>query len=522
MNELIKKFSHVVKGVITGFDRIVFKGWMLPLMHAQGAMDFCRRRGLLNKDYKAWMMEQSGVIVRDAAESVEKQCGGKIQPLGSLKIRKKDELARPRQGVAGAGHGLIGIWSAVEACSSYKAHFCAQSGYPQLKKEWTRCKHLYYYFDDEEFGLMSVRQQTWFPYPIQIALNGREWLRRSLEKCGCDFQMKGNKFLSIGDYELAQGLLDRQLRTRWEGCLNRFVRRVFPAMKRILGPDLDYYWTLWQCEWATDLIFQSREALGEIKDALIRQAWMTGTSTRVMRYFDCPLTQSGRPDARMTDEVNSRLLDYWDGLRVKHCVGSNSAKFYTEENNARAETTTNQPGKFKVHRRAQGEKKSAPKKRRPLRKGVADIALRAQVSQEINDRLMNQLATCSHETLVRQLLDPYCRRRIKHGRPVRALDFIGKDRALLQAISDPAFCVSGITNRTLREKLQRQPGYTSHTPKQICAKISRQLRLLRDHGLIRKMPRQNCYHLTAEGRQLTTTLNALLTASTQQLMAAAA
>ena len=100
-------------------------------------MDFCRRRGLLNKDYKAWMMEQSGVIVRDAAESVEKLCGGKIQPLGSLKIRKKDELARPRQGIAGAGHGLIGIWSAVEACSSYKAHFCAQSGYPQLKKEWT-------------------------------------------------------------------------------------------------------------------------------------------------------------------------------------------------------------------------------------------------------------------------------------------------------------------------------------------------------------------------------------------------
>ena len=67
---------------------------------------------------------------------------------------------------------------------------------------------------------MSVRQQTWFPYPIQIALNGREWLRRSLEKCGCNFQMKGNKFLSIEDYELAQWLLDRQLRTRWEGCLN--------------------------------------------------------------------------------------------------------------------------------------------------------------------------------------------------------------------------------------------------------------------------------------------------------------
>jgi len=522
MNGLIEKFSPVVKGVITGFDRIVFKGSMLALMYAQGAMDFCRRRGILNKNYKQWMREQSMVIVRDAAAYAEKQCGGKILPVKSVEIRKKDELVRPRQRDEGVRSGLIGIWSAVEACTSYKAHFCAKSGYPQLKREWTRCKHLYSYFDHEEFGLMSVRLQTWFPYHIQIALNGREWLRRSLEKCECDFRMKGNKFLWIADYELAQRLLDKQLETRWERCLNRFLPIVFPARKRIVGPDLAYYWTLWQGEWATDLIFSSRRSLQEIGESLIRHAFMTGTSTRVLRYLDSPLTQAGEPYARSNPQVNSRVMDFQDGVRVRHWVDHNSVKVYTEANNLRAEVTTNQPGKFKVHRHAQGEKKSAPKRRRPLRKGVADIALRAQVSQEINDRFMNQLATCSDETPVRQLFDPHCRRRTKQGRRVRALDMTGKDRALLQAIGDPVFCVSGMTNQTLREKLQRQPGYADRTPKQLCAKIGRQLRLLRDHGLIQKMPRQNRYHLTARERQLTTTLNALLTASTQQLLAAAA
>ena len=58
---------------------------------------------------------------------------------------------------------------------------------------------------------MTVRLQTWFPYHIQIALNGREWLRRRLEARGVDFLRQGNKFLHIEDYALAQRCLRQQL-----------------------------------------------------------------------------------------------------------------------------------------------------------------------------------------------------------------------------------------------------------------------------------------------------------------------
>ena len=110
----------------------------------------------------------------------------------------------------------------------------------------------------------------------------------------------------------------------------------------------------------------------------------------------------------------------------------------------------------------------------------------------------------------------------KEGRRIRALDPIGKDCALLQAISDPEFSISGITNKALREKLQGKHGYDGRTEKQLSAKLSRQLRLLRDHGLIRKTPRQFKYQLTANGRELTSAVNALLMASTKQLMDIAA
>ena len=105
---------------------------------------------------------------------------------------------------------------------------------------------------------------------------------------------------------------------------------------------------------------------------------------------------------------------------------------------------------------------------------------------------------------------------------VRALDISGKDCELLQAISDPAFTVSGITNAALRKKLCCTAWGAGRTDRQLSARVSRHLRLLRDHGLIRKMPNRHRYHLTDKGRQLTTALHAMLSASTEQLLDMAA
>lgn len=521
MNGFVQKFAGVVKGVLSGFDRIVFKGSILPLMYEEGARRFCRSRGILNKDYKGWMLAQTSKLVNDAVQYATGTAGRAITPVGSWRARKED-MARARQRETGIQTGLIGVWSATESCYSYKARYCAESGHPQLRGEWTKCKHLYFYFDHEDFGFMNIRLQTWFPYHIQIALNGREWLHRGLAREGCSFVARGNKFVQLDDYALAQRLLDQQLDTRWEQMLDGFLPAVFPSMEDIVGPRLAYYWTLWQSEWATDLIFPTTRHIEGIADSLLRHAFMTGTATQVLRYLDRPLTKAGRPRANMNSEVTGRVLDFGDGVRVRHWVDKNSVKAYNEGNTFRVETTMNQPGMFQVHRRAQGESEATPKRRMPLRKGVADTVLRAQVSQDINNRFMEQLAACTHERPLREVFDTVAKAKRTKGRRVRALEPMTKDRALLQAISAPVFNISGITNKALREKLQGQPGYTGRTEKQLRNKVSRQLRLLRNHGLIRKTPRQLKYQLTQKGRELTTALNAALTASTQQLMGNAA
>jgi hypothetical protein len=63
MKKLIERLAGLVKDSLTGFDRIVFKVFILPLMSARWAMNFCRINGILNKDYKNWMMKQSAGIV---------------------------------------------------------------------------------------------------------------------------------------------------------------------------------------------------------------------------------------------------------------------------------------------------------------------------------------------------------------------------------------------------------------------------------------------------------------------------
>lgn len=521
MNLFVARFRDIVKGIMTGFDRIVFKGSILPLMYAEGAMRFCRAHGIRNKDFKSWAIEQTSQVVESAERYAQQNCGCGIEPILSSKIRKED-IAHKRQQQSGIQSGLIGVWSATESCWSYKAQYNAHAGYPQLRRDWTKCKHLYFYLDHEQYGFMNIRLQTWFPYHIQICLNGREWLRRGLEREGVGFVARGNKFAHIDDYALAQTLLDRQLDTRWEPMLGGFLPGVFPARQAILGPRLSYYWTLWQSEWATDLIYPSPEDIAPIMDSLLRHAFMTGTGERVLRYLDCPMKKDGMPRANMNHEVTSKLLDFHDGLRVRHWVDGNSVKCYNELNVLRVEMTMNQPGMFHVHRHAQSQGDSEPKRLLPLRKGVADVVLRTKVSQDVNDRFMDNLATAQCETPVRTLLDEVVKPFTKDGRRVRALDPTGKDRALLQALHDPTFCISGISNKALREILCEKTGYKDVTQKQLSAKMSRQLRLLRDHGLIRKMPRQKKYMMTRKGRELTMVLDALLAASTKQLMDIAA
>ena len=114
--------------------------------------------------------------------------------------------------------------------------------------------------------------------------------------------------------------------------------------------------------------------------------------------MDRPLTKEGTPYKRSRDEIVTRLTPFNEGVRLRHWCSRNSVKVYNEQNTLRVETTINDPGQFKVFRHKQGQSEQEPKQRLVMRKGVVDIPQRAAVSQDVNNRMMGNLATMQDRT----------------------------------------------------------------------------------------------------------------------------
>ena len=159
-----------------------------------------------------------------------------------------------------------------------------------------------------------------------------------------------------------------------------------------------------------------------------------------------------------------------------------------------------------------------------MRKGVADLHRRAEVSQRANDTYLDALSVVEDYTPVSQLLDQVSRHTTYHHRRVRALR-IGDpdDLALLKVISRGEFATAGFRNRDLRRHLYpNRRTATTLDARRLSARVGRQIRLLRAHGLIRKISKSHRYRLTAEGHLVTAALFAGRQANIKRLLAQAA
>ncbi len=228
MSNLITRLGKSITGIIHGFDRIVFKGYLRRLMYPEGAESFLRKQGVLNKDFKSWAIHQTKQVVADLERLAQQQTQRGISPIASSD-EEKEKIARKQQQKSGVEQGMIGAWSCVEAGQSFRAQFSSKQAYPELVWKQLRCKHLYVYLAHTDHGFMHLRLQTWFPYQIQICMNGREWLARQLKHAGIGFVLQGNKFLHIDHPDRAQEFLNRQLDSQWPQLLDRLVPMIFPG-----------------------------------------------------------------------------------------------------------------------------------------------------------------------------------------------------------------------------------------------------------------------------------------------------
>jgi len=96
------------------------------------------------------------------------------------------------------------------------------------------------------------------------------------------------------------------------------------------------------------------------------------------------------------------------------------------------------------------------------------------------------------------------------------------DAQLLAAVNRPEFTVNGFRNRDLRPLLFAARDTPTEDVRRQSARITRQLRMLRAHGLITKVPQTHRYQLTVGGRRILATLQAARFANAEQLASLAA
>lgn len=480
---------------------------------------FLQKSGVRLLDFKQYAVETTELVRREALREAQR-LKRPVLYLDRAGV-DKEALARKLLAKHPVERGLICMFKVLEPCMTFEYHRSQNRKERGLRLRPGKCLHLYKYYLHPRFGFMNARLQTYFPFSIQICLNGREWLARQLEREGRSFKRNDNCFPWFDNPELAQRRMDRQLETEWPQALDAVARALHPAHDAIFETvPTQYYWTAYQTEWATDVMFKDPRALADIYPQLARHAMLHFQSPDVMRFL------AQKAPGNFTGEIVSSFKDRAEGVRVKHWVRGNSVKMYDKAGSIlRVETTIGDTSDFKVFR-PRHDSPDDPNTLgwRPLRKSVADLHRRAQVSQRANDTYLDALAEVDDDTPTADLFDAVSCPVNYRGHRVRALR-IGDagDLALLKAISRGEFAANGLRNRDLRTILYpTAKKLTDDEVRRLSGRVSRQLRMLRAHGIIRKVPKTHRYQVTDRGRRLTTALFAVRSASIKQLLADAA
>jgi hypothetical protein len=487
MDVFVQRYQKDVIGVVSGFDRMRFRGTLRSICYAEGVDRFLGRVGVRYKGYKEFALGLSEHLVEHARQ-IAQQAG---RPFEYVPSSKEDKQARAQRIAQrdGITEGLVCVLRCLESCLSFSIRRDGQGGF-RFRQEQRKCLHLYYYYLDREFGLMHVRVATWLPFGIQVCLNGREYLARRMGKAGIGFEQRDNCFVWIEDLPRAQQMMQDLEKRKWERWLKVLAGRVNP----LLGRDT--------------------AALQRVYPALVDHAIRRFDSQEVLRFL------GRRTTCRFDGEVATSYLVRPEGVRVRHWLQENSIKMYDKQGSVlRIETTINNARRFTVRRMMQWKGVRALRWVR-MRHGVVDLGRRVEISRAANKRYLEALAVVEVPSPAHALLDRVSRPVRKKQRPYRALRPVSPQEAAVFAVAlKGEFLLKGFTNRDLREQLESGNMTDPQQRRRASGRTTRRLRLLRAHGLIRRVSGTRYYRVTAKGQQIMTAALKLRAADVAKLVA---
>jgi hypothetical protein len=483
MAPIMERYADRILGTLSCFDRIVLTGTLVDIGHAGAMAATLTAQRFRLFDY-ARFAEPLRDEIRAAAEQLAAQQGLTIEYIQRKNFRKEERI-KEIVGRRGDHPGLVHIFSAMEPCASFRPWHDKATGQTFLKRREAKCLHYYFYFIDADLGLCYLRVPTWAPFRLQFYFNEHRRLARQLTKKGIGFTLIDNAFTAIDDFAAAQKIADGFSVKRLHGILDRYARRLCPVLRHFPG---GVHWSLMQVEYATDLVFTSRSELAPLYEALTRSAIHAVKVEHVATFLGRKI------DGRFVGEAGNDFSTRIEGTRLRHTLGPASIKMYDKLGRVlRIETTANNVGFFKHHRTVEHRDGTHATQFAPVRKTIYSLGVLRTLLAASNRRYLEFLSALDAPGVGIRQVEKVAEPARDHHRCYPGFNlFRGDDLDLFQAITRGEFAISGLRNRDLQARLHKTGG-----------QISRLLKRLRLHGLIKKIGRTYKYYLTCFGQAVT-------------------
>ena len=498
---IIEKYNEKIKGQLSGFDRIIINGFSRQLNNKRQFLFYLIQNNCQLKDFKDFAEEHT----KSLCNHIDKIVKDENRPTYYVQSPKvnKDEIARGLLQDNPIDKGLVCAISTMELCDTMTVKGNKETKKLEVTRRPTKCKYYYLYMIDDDFGWMYLKIQTWFPFNVQIYINGREYICAQLDKEGINYERYNNSLVNIDNIERAQEISDylynMSIERKFDGLVKKYVN-LLPRFEEHLGHG--YFWSVFECEYATDIMFNNRQDLENIFPSLVEKAFFTFKCDDIMSFFGRKL------DWKFQGEIVSDSRVRYQGFRIKHKMKSNQVKMYDKYSCLRIETTINDPHEFKTWKydydKDTGEVIEGSGHWIPMGKSTSNLYRYAEISKATNLRYINALPLPVDIITPVKEIEDISKTIEVNERKISGFNILSSETTkLLETIASGDFVVNGITNKNLRLKIFKNEDYNSI---KIRNKTTRLLNKLKCHGIIKKVNHSSKYYLTTKGRKLTNSI----------------
>lgn len=403
------------------------------------------------------------------------------------KGQRKDDIAHAYLAefeAAGRTEGVLFIGRAQEKTTVFRTEKrrnpVTGASYPWIVRGTAIVNHFYVYAVDADFGPFFLKFCSYFPYNAKLCINGHEWAKRQATKAGLGFEALDNGFAAVDDPAAVQRICDRLSAAKIDALLRKWLRILphpFTPADRAAGYRYDI--SILQAEFSLTQMLDRPVSGRVFFEEVIRENLDIGRPDHVGLVFDRRIRTRGRRPTPSRFRTRVLTSGVTPSLHVdyKH---SKIKQYHKEGRALRTETTINDTGDFGIRRR------------------LCNLPALRQVGSSANRRLLDVERLTHDPTIGADAFDALITPAVVGTQRASALPFgTTRTQALLAALVVFRLLPDGFRNRDLRAHLAPLLGIDPAlmTP----GRMTYELRRLRLHGLIERIPESHRYRVTDHG-----------------------